>query len=109
MTGVELFSEVKTSFELTGHERVLLYRTYVEADHGAGPRDPVGERDEGVLLHEADRLTDGGVELGAAVPRESVDGGGEGGGGRRRLAGVGGSRHQMGMLAGLKEGKGELG
>ena len=94
------------SHDRTDSARFPFNCTHVEADHGAGPRYPVGERDEGLLLHETDRLTDGGVELGAAVPREAVDCGGEGGrcgGGRgRRGVGVGGRRHQMGMLAGLK-------
>ena len=82
--------------------------THVEADHGAGARDPVGERDEGVPLDEADGLTDGGLELGAAVPRQPGDRGGEGGRRGEAAAGVWGGRRQqlVGVLAGLKEREG---
>ena len=42
--------------------------SYLEADHGPCPGDPVGEGDEGVVVHEADGVLGGGVELVGAVP-----------------------------------------
>ena len=87
--------------KLQDHTKDGIQGTHVEADHGAGPGDPVGEGDEGVLLDEADGLARRRVELGAAVPRQTLHGGGQrGGGGGRGGAGGGGS---VGKLACLEE------
>ena len=63
----------KNSTWIVGQHRVLRHRLDGQGEGGAGPWDPGGEGDEGVVVHDGDGFGHQLVELGGAVPVYVVD------------------------------------